>query len=900
MSQNFHVIPYELLPGQKYDAGTNTLILDNAGVFNVTIKEYAEELEALEEQIKKKYEKRHFLEQFNKSLKPGSEAYIDYKKNVATLDKEIADLQDNKSKLKEKYTPVEWAWQLVSNGIKEGDITHNAALGKGLTNFTSNVNSVKSHLELSFNKLLEGGGAAWLEAFTKDDAGKGMHSNGMLVRAKGKPMIVRAEWTDFDYKKITKTIGFGSKVLLHIYTKALYGQKLEIQLIDQDIFDSNDVLEVSKKTKITEKVGVYKAHPAENGKYGVAGTLVNATKNDGAKEQYIQKIVVEVMIDYAWAKVAGETLKIFPTLQLPTTATYFKEYERSYLSVKMGEPVVEKPMESGNKPLMVGGSEAVKSDGKKTIDFTFGVFIDGTLNNMYNTEARQKFEAKQGVLHNQKAVEIAGEKKYRYKDQSSYENDLSNPAIIYKNYVEDKKNENHPIFKIYTEGIGTQTKPNENGTLEDEDYKNDSKIGYAIGAGATGIKKKVRQACEDMAKNITSVMSKKAGYVVGTVTVDVFGFSRGAAAARNFVHEITYPSYPASAGIENFRCDQHGYKVSEKYFTETLLPSNGHLGYMLVESKLGFKKLNIRFAGIYDTVPHHGAVQSNDAVDLGLHSIDKADYVVHMVADDEHRANFSLVKIGTVHKTPPNSGKKGGIELFMPGVHCDVGGSYVDEKPENKIRIDHVFYPELKKLKQELVAQGWFQDYQLYFMSGNTEVTDDNADSRLLKIILNSRRAAVSNQYSFIPLHLMAEFCKMKKVIIDENNILDIYKFTNKGHINGNVEFLNRIKQRLHAYAFDGASKFDYIPADQFHQPALSEMKKNDFNAKMEHINAQIAGQQKLNEIALQKNHDIMFLRNNHLHWNSVYGDGFLNGDFLINAYAPDIDKNGKRKRTVQ
>ncbi|ELY2018595.1 DUF2235 domain-containing protein, partial [Flavobacterium psychrophilum] len=119
----------------------------------------------------------------------------------------------------------------------------------------------------------------------------------------------------------------------------------------------------------------------------------------------------------------------------------------------------------------------------------------------------------------------------------------------------------------------------------------------------------------------------KLNEIIGTFTVDVFGFSRGAAAARNFVHEITYPAYHASPGLKKYRTDQHGYSVAEKYWINTSLPSNGHLGYMLTQANQTFQKLEIRFAGLYDTVPHHGAFQGNDIQDLGLNSINKADYV---------------------------------------------------------------------------------------------------------------------------------------------------------------------------------------------------------------------------------------------------------------------------------
>jgi hypothetical protein len=829
MSQNFHVIPYKLLPGQKYDAGRNVLTLDSAGVFTVTIKEYNDELDALEEQVKKKYEKRHALQLASKTLKPDSAAYTEYKKKVATLDKEIAHLQDNKSKLKEKYANVEWSWQLLGNGIKEGDVSHNPALSKGLKGFTFDVNNLKSHMQLSFSKLLEGGGSAWLEAFTKDDIGIGMNGNGMLVKATGTPVIVRTEWTDYDYKKITKTVGFGSKVLLHIYTKALYGQKLDIQLIDQDLFNANDVLEISKKTKMSQRVGVHKMHVNEIGKYGVDGMLINATQNDGSKEQYIQKIVVEVTIDYAWSKTAGETLKIYPTLTVPAEATFFKEYERSYIAVKMGEPVVQKPIESGNKPFTIGSSssQGSKNDGKKVKDFTFGVFIDGTMNNKYNTIARVNWEKQRAGESEKNYNELdhlnvyakskkdVGDGKFGYKGKDyqyryaevSYENDLSNPAILFQNYKKDDAE----IYKIYTEGMGTNTLADANENV-DSYIKDDLFMGSGLGEGNAGITERVKRAIEQLEAKI-KITGKE---TIGTLTIDVFGFSRGAAAARNFVHEITRPVYNATKkwevgghmmGISVAKplSDANGYEVDKKY-EDQLLPKNGWLGILLAKRDLEIQKLVIRFAGIYDTVAHHGIVQFNDARDLGLNSISKAQQIVHMTAGDEHRYNFSLTRINR---------KKNHIELNLPGVHCDVGGSYVEGRPEGNYPnatpdpagkhilaeetvSDYDTVNKMKKIetfKETLIKEGWFKANQIK-VNTTTSIFKSGAT-----LELESYRPYVSNQYSFIPLHMMCKYGLKNGLPFDFGKLIEKKDFNNNTIFKDNVSFLKKIQTYLEEYA---------------------------------------------------------------------------------------------------
>lgn len=66
--------------------------------------------------------------------------------------------------------------------------------------------------------------------------------------------------------------------------------------------------------------------------------------------------------------------------------------------------------------------------------------------------------------------------------------------------------------------------------------------GPGFGMGPAGIKDRVRKAIEDVREYISSNISL-GKEVVGTITFDVFGFSRGAAAARHFVHVVTQGAY---------------------------------------------------------------------------------------------------------------------------------------------------------------------------------------------------------------------------------------------------------------------------------------------------------------------------------------------------------------------
>ena len=119
----------------------------------------------------------------------------------------------------------------------------------------------------------------------------------------------------------------------------------------------------------------------------------------------------------------------------------------------------------------------------------------------------------------------------------------------------------------------------------------------------------------------------------------MFGFSRGAPAARHFV-SLLNDSNPLAA-------------------------------------RLGIPqaKVTIKFVGVFDTV-------SSVGYELGLDLKGVPQKVVHLVAANEYRKNFSLTDI-------TSSVEAGvGYELVLPGVHSNIGGSYgeVTDEEERHLR----------------------------------------------------------------------------------------------------------------------------------------------------------------------------------------------------------------------
>ncbi|KPH14444.1 DUF2235 domain-containing protein [Chryseobacterium sp. ERMR1:04] len=700
-----------------------------------------------------------------------------------------------------------------------------------------------------------------------------------------KPMILEVYWLDINNEKIVnRAVAYLDTVKLVIRTRNIpMHDKIKVIIYEDEYADGHD-------EDTSRNMGTYDALVDRKGYARITFNNIQVYQKTLNKMDYVNEDEHEF---YARILYSNTIDQVKDKIQLRL---------KNQL-LQMVKPYV------GNNPVLVGKPESIAKDAKIGLDFTFGIFIDGTLNNMYNTEIKQKADGKNPpnatglVFDKNKSLEIyksRGDEKYR---DSSYENDLSNPAILFKNYKADLIT----IFKIYTEGVGTNSAPEkQGGILEESDYKKDDAAeGPAFGMGSAGIKDKVRKSIKDVIKKIKENTFGKNNVYVSTITFDVFGFSRGAAAARHFVHVVKYPAYPSkttsvtSELVKTARTkveDQFGYALSESYAHKTM-PSYGYLGQLLKEAGLLGEqtKIDIRFVGIYDTVPHHGLRQKNDAKDLGLNDVNKANYVVHMVAADEHRYNFDLVDISSVAKVSPESGKKGGIELTYPGVHCDVGGAYVegDGNHPYRIEVDKSKGP-LEKLKEKIVSQGWFRKEEMKVDFYTSGIIMAGAFGNYYR--LEGNKKYVSNQYSFIPLHIMAEFCRIKEVPINQDALKGFKDFSKS-----NTIFLENIKKTLWNYSFKGGESMKFIEAEVYKEQAIvyetGSPHANQYKAEWER--RQKEGQAKMDAAAEQKNTELKKLRYHYLHWNSTYASPKESiGTFATGKNKPNM-VHGKRKRDV-
>ncbi|AZT84608.1 DUF2235 domain-containing protein [Marinobacter sp. NP-4(2019)] len=289
----------------------------------------------------------------------------------------------------------------------------------------------------------------------------------------------------------------------------------------------------------------------------------------------------------------------------------------------------------------------VQEEKEPEVHVEVGIFTDGTLNNAFNSQQLREITERQcsKALENGAASIDECEQLIALRADTSYSNAPTNIAKLWNVYpegIEDTHDRRIYRYPVYVPGVGTK-----NG-------EDDRLLDAVTGLGQTGVITQVNKVFEEL-KRLLSMDIKN--QKIKRLTVDLFEFSRGAAAARHASHEIS--------------------KGSE-----------GLLGKMLKEQKISWPDdVQIRFLGIFDTVAGIINVQSgdffahnerNDPVKLHVDSRNVG-RVLHITASDEKRKNFALNSIRNSDGTLPGNFK----ELALPGAHSDIGGGYAEESIED-------------------------------------------------------------------------------------------------------------------------------------------------------------------------------------------------------------------------
>ena len=389
--------------------------------------------------------------------------------------------------------------------------------------------------------------------------------------------------------------------------------------------------------------------------------------------------------------------------------------------------------------------EAIEN--KDPIKIRVALFYDGTLNNRVNITEREKHEL--GIDLDPKLKKYD---KYTKSDSNSYDNGRTNIAIMEPHLMETA--ENYDVFlKTYIEGQGTF------------DLKGDSLVGYALGGGASGV---ADRADEGISRAVNLIWAHeeidKEQHYIEQLTIDVFGFSRGAATARYAIH-VTLEGRGASV-------DEFSGEVM--YQWDPIFIRLQGRGYVINQ-----EAAKICFAGLYDTVLSYYGSQwfKSSGNRLEQAAVVRAQKALHLVSADEHRSDFPLHKISSA----VDAGT--GEEYYLPGVHSDVGGSYNlanekklltqtgekeymrtssegikegmsihDTSTKGLVLFEHYDRERLEKDRADLIAQGWYLDSQIKIWVTGWDEDDDPAYYALCV-----KRPDIRSAYCNIPLKIMAK-----------------------------------------------------------------------------------------------------------------------------------------------
>ena len=448
----------------------------------------------------------------------------------------------------------------------------------------------------------------------------------------------------------------------------------------------------------------------------------------------------------------------------------------------------------------------VENPAKKPVTFRFSIFFDGTGNNRDNIRARKEFES--GAGSKGAAFYERLKRQHTERDADKYESfngDYSNVAIMEEDFNTSTTADRS--FSIYIEGAGTQhfkdvqeefdkvlsdyqeridaLAPKEGYTtkqsrlrararknLQREQYNakaaHDSIPGGAFAIGVTGIEAKSRAAFNKISKVFKNKKKFSRGEEkVAKLELDVFGFSRGAATARYFAHQV----------LKGQRTEEHigsmyggyGHNVYAVHFY-TLKQQLEQAGVEVAENAV-----TLNFVGLYDTVSSHRIALTSDVKSLGLRTVKEAkDRVVHLASAEEHRMCFSLSTI----KAAINAGV--GEEYYLPGVHSDIGGGYRDyderaatgneemilasRSPVWRGMLQLTGYNKtgprqmhalIEQMHKEIDAEGWYASGELTIRSEAGGLWDEK---------LYAKRKGIRNGYRLIAYEFMVEKSKKYKL----------------------------------------------------------------------------------------------------------------------------------------
>lgn len=420
-------------------------------------------------------------------------------------------------------------------------------------------------------------------------------------------------------------------------------------------------------------------------------------------------------------------------------------------------------------PAPITAAKVPLEQNPRRVHLEVGIFTDGTLNNAENTAEFRRQAVKRCISAYQNGEINKDEcrRKLMLEMGGSYGNAPSNVAKLRDLYIESEERSDTSIthrLRVYSPGAGSKT------------GGDDSLRDMTTGLGETGVIEQVKLAFERLALSVSRLPERE----FHQLTIDLFGFSRGAAAARHAAGEI-------NKGRE------------------------GQLGQLLAQQGLSWPdKVSIRFMGLFDTVAgivnfsegDFSASNDNNTPVRTFIDPNKVENVVHLTAQHERRENFPLNSICYPDGSLPAHFR----EIALPGAHSDIGGGYSNEQREEVFLSpiitlanrsaqwpkQTIEWDELIQLKRHTETERWIGPNSLPVKVADTLISDhdDTQEMRAgdLRIVAETSehpapygrvRMALKmtrylrGEYSRISLRIMHQLGKEAGVTFDDVDATD-------------------------------------------------------------------------------------------------------------------------------
>lgn len=533
--------------------------------------------------------------------------------------------------------------------------------------------------------------------------------------------------------------------------------------IEIDVRDEQNRSFKGQKATLTDATGTSKTVTLKDGPTLVQGFAVGPVT---------VKLETQPWLNAAQSR---EALKEGETSQVPAYTEKFwghDDVKREHIKVTSGDLCLtdpEQPLPEGHKAgqaqlprFITKHSYVIEVKGYQLITLRIGVFFDGTANNTFkHKEGKSALEtalAQCSLEEQQVLLEQCFEGALPDGLNNSEKNDVTNIGKAHELYR--RPTETELTVAVYVEGIGT---------AKGED---DATAGLGADKGQTSSASRVEEACRTQ---IVAEIKEQLESILPTiecihkVEFDVFGFSRGASAARQFVNRI----------------DKKGdHPLVEAMAADPDIPLKTGFDWASRDD------VRIQFVGLFDTVVS-SYLWGKRNVALAP---DCAERVVHIVAADEWRYHFDLTRI--TDDAAGTALAENFTEVIIPGAHSDIGGGYYSRwslrdpnyaSPlitENCViatfntdamphvhPIDAQAYRDASAYAKMRAGQGWGKGVvSLASHSDATQLGYLNVRPRALGPITGSQSGGhrnicvdvvlhrvVEGEYSRIPLHMMVE-----------------------------------------------------------------------------------------------------------------------------------------------